>query len=114
MAGFYSSSGEFTHHLQTRDFCQQRLADIFDGFYARIRKKIVVVLDNAPAHHDKAFDQKAKLWQEQDLYLFYLPAYSPELNKIGIIRRKIKYGWLHFYTNLNFQRLKGGAKRLLR
>ncbi|KVT57224.1 transposase [Burkholderia ubonensis] len=30
--------------------------------------------------------------------LFYLPAYSPELNKIEIVGRKLKYRWRNFVT----------------
>ncbi|WP_080411757.1 transposase [Burkholderia ubonensis] len=30
--------------------------------------------------------------------LFYLPAYSPELNKIEIVWRQLKYRWRRFVT----------------
>ncbi|WP_157660028.1 transposase [Burkholderia ubonensis] len=30
--------------------------------------------------------------------LFYLPAYSPELNKIEIVWRQLKYRWRYFVT----------------
>ncbi|WP_080413764.1 transposase [Burkholderia ubonensis] len=30
--------------------------------------------------------------------LFYLPAYSPELNKIEIVWRQLKYRWRNFVT----------------
>ncbi|MDR1180459.1 MAG: transposase, partial [Bacteroidales bacterium] len=36
---------------------------------------------------------------------FFLPPYSPELNKIEILWRFIKYKWLPFEPFLNFQNL---------
>lgn len=105
VAGFYSCSGEFIYHVQPKGFCQKQLVDIFDDFCATIKKKTIVVLDNAPTHHGKAFEARIQHWQEQDLYLFYLPAYSPELNKIEIIWRKIKYDWLDFDAYLSFKNL---------
>lgn len=33
-------------------------------------------------------------WMEKDLYIFYLPKYSPHLNKIETLWRFIKYEWI--------------------
>lgn len=114
MAGFYANSGEFVYHLQPRSFSQDLLIDIFDSFCAGIEQKTIVVLDNAPAHHGKAFERKAQQWQEQDLYLFYLPPYSPELNKIEILWRRIKYDWLDFEAYLNLENLNVKLKEVLK
>ncbi len=114
VAGFYASSGDFVYHLQRQSFCQGHLIAIFDSFCRRINKKTVVVLDNAPAHHGKAFEDKVRHWQEQDLYLFYLPAYSPELNKIEILWRKIKYQWLDFEAYSNFENLLINLEKVLK
>lgn len=73
---------------------------------AMITKKTIVVLDNAPIHRNKLFCAKIKQWQEQDLFIFFLPHYSPELNKIEILWRFIKYKWLTFDAFFNFQNLK--------
>ena len=67
-----------------------------DNFCQSITQPTVVVLDNAPIHHSKEFDEKIKQWQEQDLYIFFLPTYSPHLNPIEILWRKIKYEWLPY------------------
>src|SRR4051794_20954793 len=42
----------------------------------------VVVLDNAGMHTSKAFKAMRKDLARQRIYLYYLPAYSPELNRI--------------------------------
>ncbi len=71
-----------------------------NNFCQKIKQPTVLVLDNAPIHHSKAFKQKIEEWKEQDLYIFFLPTYSPHLNPIEILWRKIKYEWLQ-YENIN-------------
>ena len=70
-----------------------------DDFAGQLKQKTVVVLDNATIHHSQEFEDKVVAWEKQDLYLFYLPAYSPHLNRIETLWRKIKYEWLkpHHY-----------------
>jgi transposase len=63
--------------------------------YDKTRKtKTVVVLDNARIHHTIAIKQKIEEWKEQDLEIFYLPTYSPHLNFIETLWRKMKYEWI--------------------
>jgi transposase len=57
-------------------------------------KPRVVILDNAPTHHSKAFKENIPTFELSELYLFYLPRYSPHLNIIEHLWRKIKYYWL--------------------
>lgn len=56
--------------------------------------RTVVVLDNAKIHHSNAFKSKIQEWKEQDLEIFYLPTYSPHLNFIETLWRKMKYEWI--------------------
>lgn len=67
-----------------------------DDFHSRISQPTVIVIDNAPIHHSKKFEAKARQWKEDDLYIFYLPKYSPHLNPIEILWRMIKYHWLPY------------------
>lgn len=82
------------------------LITFLDSFCQSITKRTVIVLDNAPIHRSKVFKTKIQHWQKQDLYIFFLPPYSPELNKIEILWRFIKYKWLPLDAFLNFQNLK--------
>ncbi|MGL5938699.1 MAG: IS630 family transposase [Phocaeicola sp.] len=77
-----------------------------DEFCQKITKRTVVVIDNAPIHRSKKFMAKIKKWKEQGLWVYYLPPYSPELNRIEILWQFIKYRWLPFDAFLNFQKLK--------
>ena len=38
-------------------------------------------------------EQKRRQWQRRGLYLYYLPPYSPELNRIEILWKQAKYFW---------------------
>ncbi len=53
----------------------------------------VVVLDNAPFHRGNLLQEQRATWEAQGLYLRYLPAlpaYSPQLNPIEGVWRKLK------------------------
>lgn len=65
-----------------------------DDFCNVLSKTTVLVLDNAPWHTAQAIQNKKAEWQTKGLYLFYLPTYSPHLNFIEILWKKIKYEWL--------------------
>ncbi len=57
-------------------------------------KVTVLVLDNAPIHRAKAVRQKQAAWKQRGLRLFFLPPYSPHLNRIELLWKQIKYRWL--------------------
>ena len=65
-----------------------------EDFIPRCQKPTVLILDNAPWHTSDAFKVKREEWMDKDLYIFYLPKYSPHLNLIETLWRKIKYEWL--------------------
>ena len=65
-----------------------------DDFCATLTQLTVVVLDNASWHTAQVIQDRREKWQEKGLFLFYLPTYSPHLNPIEILWRKMKYEWL--------------------
>lgn len=67
-----------------------------EDFNLKRKQPTVIVIDNAPIHHSKKFEAKIAEWEKQDLYIFFLPTYSPHLNPIEILWRMIKYQWLPF------------------
>lgn len=56
----------------------------------------IVVLDNAAIHQGEPMAEKIRQWEQQHLYLYYLPPYSPELNRIEILWKQAKYYWRRF------------------
>ena len=72
----------------------------FFGFlmalFSRIEKPLVVILDNASIHTAKSMQPYGDLLKEQGMRFYFLPAYSPELNRIEILWKKMKYEGLPF------------------
>jgi transposase len=66
----------------------------FDEFAKQLCKKTVIILDNASIHKSDEFKQNIELWEKQGLFIYFLPPYSPELNRIENLWRFIKYYWL--------------------
>ena len=75
----------------------------FDDFCQTITQKTVVVIDNASLHRSEDFEDRIPSWKKKGLIIKYLPPYSPELNLIEILWRRMKYTWLPFsaYECLN-------------
>ena len=75
----------------------------FDDFCHTLTQKTIVVMDNASVHRNDEFEPCIPHWKKQGLIVKFLPAYSPELNLIEILWRRIKYSWLPFsaYDSLN-------------
>lgn len=92
----------------TTDFvlqCLQQWADL-------LTKPTVLVLDNAPIHQAKSFLAHLEQWQQQNLFVFFLPKYCPHLNKIETLWRKVKYEWLKPTQYASLPILKGALKEI--
>lgn len=87
--------------------------DAFAAQTAQAKKLRLVVLDNAPIHTSHAFQARINDWFRQGVALHWLPPYSPELNLIEILWRKIKYQWLPLTAYLSFQHLKDELRKVL-
>lgn len=59
-----------------------------------IGKPLVVVLDNASIHKAKEIKHLVEFLATQGVRLYFLPPYSPELNRIERLWHKFKYTWL--------------------
>ncbi|GAB3477856.1 hypothetical protein GCM10027398_33220 [Azotobacter salinestris] len=73
----------------------------------------IVVLDNANIHRSALFLRKEREWRVQRLYVIFLPTYSPELNLIEILWRKIKYEWLPVTAYQSFSSLTSHVLQVL-
>ena len=60
----------------------------------KLPKLTVIVLDNARIHTSQIIKERIKVWQNRGLFIFYLPRYSPHLNIVETLWRKLKYEWL--------------------
>ncbi len=80
---------------------------------AKSDKPRVLVLDNARIHHSKLMQSKLAEWEEKGFYIFNLPPYSPHLNIIEILWRKMKYEWLKAEDYISFEKLTEAIKEIL-
>lgn len=84
-----------------------------DDFAQQLNRPTVIVLDQASYHRSELFKAQLDRWQQQNLYVFYLPPYSPHLNPIEILWRFIKYQWLKPQHYLNKHTLREAIEYIL-
>ena len=98
------------HHMGkiTSDFVIQAINE----FSKIITKKTVICLDNARIHHSKEFRTQISKWKKVDIEIFYLPKYSPHLNSIEILWRKIKYEWLRAKDYTSWEHLEKALENI--
>ena len=77
-----------------------------DEFIKTIKKPTVLIIDNASTHTSNEFNDNLESWEEKGLTVYRIPPYSPELNIIEIVWRKIKYEWLDFSAYKSYASLK--------
>lgn len=113
--GFLSRQGKLIHHETTGKVTTDTVIEAFDRLITgRCKEKFsVVVMDNAQIHKSAQFKRKQVDWMEQGIFVVYLPPYSPELNPIEILWRKIKYSWLPVTAYQTFETLCENVRRLL-
>lgn len=76
-------------------------------------KPTVLVLDNASIHTSYEFEENIEKWEKLGLHIVYLSPYSPELNAIEILWRKIKYEWMPFSAYDSFASLRENLFEIL-
>ena len=113
--GFLSRQGTLSFQTTEGRVSSDTVIDAFDNFIdMRVDKKpCFIILDNASFHRSKKFKQKIKEWVMKDVVICYLPAYSPELNIIAILWKKVKYEWLSCNAFKTFENLKLNVKNIL-
>lgn len=85
----------------------------FEHLSQLLTQPTVIILDQAPTHTSRAFQARIPAWEAQGLFVYPLSAYSPELNLIEILWRKIKYEWLPLSAYESCQALFRALKKVL-
>jgi transposase len=76
------------------------------------KKRTILVLDNASWHTSAAFTAQIPIWEAQELFVFYLPTYSPHLNFAETLWRKTKYEWLQLNDSKDAETLRAALQRI--
>ena len=111
--GFVDRECRFESYVFEGSVNSDVVISCFNEFSKKLNKKTVVLIDNAPTHTSNAFLDNIDSWEKQNLFIQNIPAYSPELNKIEILWRKIKYEWLNFSAYESFTSLKENLNHIL-
>jgi transposase len=111
--GFMKTNNELESYIFESSINSDVVIACIDNLCGKIRKETVLVMDNASIHQNKKFWEKEKEWQEKGLKIFFLPPYSPQLNKIEILWRFMKYKWLDNSCYNSYSDLVKGVENIL-
>lgn len=111
--GFLRKDGSFVQQTTTDTVTAKHLIAAVEMLLPCLTRPSVLVLDNARIHRSQALQQKRGEWKQKGLRLLFLPPYSPHLNKIEILWRRIKYSWLSPDAYTDFATLQREVTRLL-
>ena len=92
--GMITRRNEYKGFTTQESINADKVVEYLDLMSFTVRKKTVVVLDNASVHRNRKIKELRKIWENRGLFLFYLPQYSPELNPAEILWRILKCKWL--------------------
>jgi transposase len=93
--GLLSRNGKLKAYATKEYINSDFVIECIDEVALTVRCPTVLVMDNAPWHTSEKVKLKQIEWAEKDVYLFFLPTYSPHLNLIETLWRKMKHEWLH-------------------
>lgn len=118
--GFFSRENDLFFQVSEQSVTTETVIHAFDAFvqayasqYEETKAPCFVILDNASIHRSSAFKEKLGDWERQGVYLHFLPPYSPELNLIEIVWRKVKYEWLPLDAYQSYGHLRNWVLKIL-
>ena len=92
--GMVNRDNEY-HGFTTREnINSDKFIEFIDEFVPKLEKPTVLLLDNASLHKSKKVEAKMAEWQDGNLYIMYLPPYSPHLNIAETLWRILKGKWI--------------------
>lgn len=111
--GLLSRKGKLQTWSTPNSINSDFIIECLDELAEQIQRPTVVVMDNAPWHTAHQVMNRQQMWNEKELYLFFLPTYSPHLNLIETLWRKIKYEWLKAEDYLSAKALREAIYRII-
>jgi transposase len=111
--GFLSHHNQLTTYSTEHKIDSAFVIESIDKFLInQVDKVTLLVLDNASIHVSKLFKDASLRWEEKGLLVWYLPTYSPHLNRIERLWLRMKYNWLKAADYTSMKTLKEALKRI--
>ena len=111
--GFLNRECSFTSVVVEGSVTSAVVVASIDHFIGTLKRPTVLIIDTAPVHTSNEFKDNLGRWEKQGLTIVPIAPYSPELNIIEILWRKIKYEWMPFSAYESFQNLKDDLFKIL-
>ena len=112
--GFMARNNQSQLWISEKSITAQFVVDCIEQWTpTKLSKPRVLVLDNARVNRSRRLQSKLAEWQAKNLYIFFLPTYSPHLNLIETLWRKMKYEWLKAEAYKSFEELTAAVKDIL-
>jgi len=111
--GFMNKDCDFQSMVFEDSITSTVVVACIEQFAKSLKRETTLVIDNAPIHTSEEFKENIERWKEQGLTILPIAPYSPELNLIEILWRKIKYEWMPFSAYDSFLSLKENLFEIL-
>ena len=112
--GILGTQNQLDTYLCEKNINTQFIIEALDQFSQKLTRTTVLVLDNARTHTSGLFKEQIGKWEKRGLFIFYLPKYSPHLNRIERLWKEIKYQWLSPKDYRCFEDLKNAVKDIIK
>lgn len=93
--GFINRQSQYIGMMTEQNIGAEIFLEYLEKISLNIRKKTVLILDNASVHRAKIIKERIPFWQKRGLYITFLPPYSPHLNIAETVWRKLKKEWIN-------------------
>lgn len=92
--GMIDRKNRYDGFTTTQSITADKVVSFLDTFSLGVRGETSVVLDNATVHRNHKIRELRDTWEKRELFLFYLPPYSPHLNIAETLWRILKGKWI--------------------
>lgn len=111
--GFMHRLGTLESYVSEQSITSDVVAACIEAFFPDVERPTVLVMDQASIHTAQIVWERRDEWAQRGLYLFALPPYSPELNRIEIVWRFMKYDWIENAAYESWQTLRNQVEKVL-
>ena len=111
--GFINRQSKYMGMMTESNIGTDTVIGYLEELSLSIKKKTVLILDNASVHKSRSMMERILFWQQRGVFITFLPPYSPHLNIAETVWRKLKKEWIDPEDYLEKDRLFYAVNRCL-